>query len=333
MSLLIAMPGPEPTDTAADAPVIRESLPALPELSAMLTRARRLADARDWRCGVLAALGLSDAGAVSPAAVAARAIAPLPQGTALCFAAPLHVVAGMSRVHLPPGGWLRLDAGEAGRWREAFNREFGGPDLHLHAAGADWLLASSCAVAARDAAPEELIGQPLARAPARDEAERSLRRLGAEVEIWLASHPLNREREARDLPPLNALWFWGGAQSVHIEPLSHRPRAVVVAGDADAWLTGIGAHCSLPVVAASSWELLPLKGETLLILAPPRTGLSAGHWHRLESQWLSPAAKALKAGEITALRLQIGATAWQLPDSSPLRWLRRRRPWYRQVAA
>jgi hypothetical protein len=45
--------------------------------------------------------------------------------------------------------------------------------------------------------------------------------------------------------------------------------------------------------------------------------------------------RALRAGELRALRLQIGATAWQLPDTSPLRWLRRVRPitWWQALQA
>jgi hypothetical protein len=79
--------------------------------------------------------------------------------------------------------------------------------------------------------------------------------------------------------------------------------------------------------------LVPLRRETLLVLAPPRAGMSAEHWQTLETQWIAPAAAALDARGISGLRFQIGATAWQLPDTSPLRWLRRRRPWYLRVAA
>jgi hypothetical protein len=330
MSLLIAMPGPHSARSAADAPSGSEALPALPVLTSLLVRARRLPDARDWRGGVLAALGGGSV-SVADAAVAAWAMDCLPVGAGLCFAAPLHVVAGMSRVHLPPGGWLQLDANEEVLWLDAFNREFGGADLRLHAAAGGWLLAADFAGAAADDAPEQLVGEPLARAPARSDDERALRRLGAEVELWLAGHALNRQREARNQPPLNVLWFWGGARAAPRPPLAHAPRRVLVAGEADPWLAGLAAHCGL--VPARVGECPALADGTLLVLAPPRSGLSADHWQGLESGWLAPAARALRARQITTLRLQIGNSAWLLPDSSLLRWLRRRRPWYRQVAA
>jgi len=333
MSLLIAMPGPQPASTAADEPVLRDSLPALPELTSLLTRARRLADARDWRSGVMTALGAEQGMGFGPATVAARAISGLSDAVGLCFASPLHVVAGLSRVHLPPDGWLRLAAAESARWLAAFNVEFGGPDLRLHAIGANWLLEMPGAFAARDGAPEELLGLPLERTAARDDAERALRRLGAEVEIWLADHELNRAREARGLPSINSLWFWGGARAGQVAPLTNAPRAIMVDGEIDAWLGGLAAHCAVSVAPAQDWHSLPLGQDALLVLAPPRTGGSGEHWRSLETRWLQPAAHALRNRDLPALRLQIGATAWQLPDPSPLRWLRRRRPWYLQVAA
>ena len=97
----------------------------------------------------------------------------------------------------------------------------------MHAVGLVLAAGLTLPNAARDPAPEDLIGQPLARIAARDDAERTLRRLGAEIEIWLAGHELNREREARNLPPLNALWFWGGARVV---PLPHRRKCAARRG-------------------------------------------------------------------------------------------------------
>ncbi|HTQ35983.1 MAG TPA: hypothetical protein VMH77_03010 [Steroidobacteraceae bacterium] len=328
MRLLIAAPGPRLPHGDLAGPV---GLPVLPALAGLLDRARRLPPAADWRSGVLAALcGVAGGSQLPAAAVAARAVA-LPCGAGLCFAAPLHVIAGISRVHLPPGGWLRLAAEEEDRWVEAFNQEFGGPGLWLHSVGGGWLLAAPFAAAARDAAPETLIGDPLTRLAARDEAERALRRLGAEVELWLAGHPLNRAREARGQPPLNCLWFWGGAPAVQLPHCARAPRALLVAGEPDPWLAGLAAHCAVPLVHATDWQSLTACADALLVLAPPPEGAGAAHWQMLEEQWFAPAARSLRAGEIGALRLQIGASAWQLPDPSPLRWLRRRRPWHQRV--
>jgi hypothetical protein len=330
MSLLIAMPGPPEMDVPGAG---SSGLPALPALSSMLARARRLPSAADWRAGVLTALGGTGAFAQIPAvAIAASALSAAP-GLALCFAAPLHVVAGISRVHLPPGGWLQLEPEESTRWVDAFNREFGGADLRLHATAGGWLLVAPFAHAARDPSPELLIGEPLQRSAARGDAERALRRLGAEAEMWLAAHPLNAERAARQQPPLNSLWLWGGGHAMPLPSFAKAPRAVFVAGAADAWLAGLAAHGAVPLVQVQNWNSVAATQDALLALTSPSLGISAAHWQQLEATWLEPAMRSLRDGSIDVLRLQIGNSAWQLPDPSPLRWLRRSRPWHERLRA
>jgi hypothetical protein len=91
-------------------------LPDLPALTRLLRRGRRLPDASDWQSGVMRALDMKQVPAV---AVAAAALPDLPAATGICFAAPLHAIAGISRVHLPPGGRLVLDAAAEAAWRAA----------------------------------------------------------------------------------------------------------------------------------------------------------------------------------------------------------------------
>jgi hypothetical protein len=326
MSLSIAMPGP-PLPEFENA-AARAAQPALPALSALLARARRLPDADHWRAGALMDCGVP-AAASTIAAVAARALPALAADAPICLAEPVHVVAGISRVHLPPDGRLQLDAGELSRWADAFNREFGEPQLQLHPVAGGWLLAAPFAQGARDPAPAALLGEPLARVAARDEAERALRRLGAEVEMWLAAHPLNREREARQLPPVNNLWFWGGARATALPALARPPQALCVVGEPDAWLAGLAVHCAVPLQRVAHWPDLPPGRATLLAL--PHLEGAWRDWSELDARWFEPATQALRAGDLPALRLQIGDRAWQLPDHSPLRFLRRRRAWHEQV--
>lgn len=336
---MIAMPGPLlPQDPVPgeDSP----GLPSLPALTRLLRRARRLPDAPDWRGGVLAALG--GPADLPPAALAARAAA-LPAGTPLCFATPLHLVAGISRVHLPPGGRPVLDPGEEQEWCAAFNAEFGGEGVRLHiaAAGGGWLLQAPFAAAARDASPEKLTGAPLERRAAAGGEERALRRLAAESEMWFAAHALNRRRESRGDMPLNALWLWGGAHAQALPALGS-PAFICASGVPDAWLAGLAAHVGAPLVGAGGFRdalraMPPTPGaasriDALLVPAPDGLGPSRQYWQRVEEEWIQPALAAFKAGEIAGLRLQLGRAAWQLPRRGLLGWLRReRRAWW-QVA-
>lgn len=334
---MIAMPGPllpqEPVPQASP------GLPPLPALTRLMRRARRLPDAPDWRAGVLVALGgPADLPPVALAACAAK----LPPGRALCFAAPLHLVAGISRVHLPPGGRPVLEHEEEQRWCEEFNAEFGGDGVRLHVAapGGGWLLEAPFAAAARDTSPELLIGAPLARAAAVCEQERALRRLVAAAEMWFAAHALNRHRERRGAPPINALWLWGGAQ-VRPVPALAAPARIVAAGMPDAWLAGLAACTGAPLSGAGGFDdamrALPnavrKSGlDALLVPAPDDQGLSRQYWQHVEERWIAPALRAFESGQIAGLRLQLGRVAWQLPRRGLLGWLRReRRAWW-QVA-
>lgn len=327
MTPLIAMPGPVLPETgyaAGDA----HAWPPMPALDGLLHAARRLPGHAHWRQGVMAALFPGDK-PVEAVALAARALPSLPAGSGVCFATPLHVVAGISRVHLPPGGRLQLDAAAREAWREAFNREFGSTQIALHAAGNGWLLQAPFAPAAVDPDPADLAGQALAREASREPAARALRRLGAEVEMWLADHPLNHEAQQRQLPPLNCLWFWGGGQSASLPEPGWRPRLVASALPADGWTAGLAAHLGATLVEdAAAWNAQ--WPESLLLLAPHDVA-DAAWWQQAEARWLAPAREALRAGKIRNLRLQIGASAWQVPPRAPWRWPRRRRAWHALV--
>lgn len=314
--------------------------PGLPAFTRLLRRARRLPDAPDWQAGVMRALGLERVPAV---AMAAAALPDLAAGSGICFAAPVHAVAGISRVHLPPGGRLVLDAAEEAAWRAAFNAEFGasGASLHAAAGGGGWLLVAPCAAGARDAAPELLEGEALQRSPAADEVQRALRRLGTEVEMWLASHALNRRRGQRGEPPLNAIWFWGGGQSGFLPAIA--ALRSVTGNRADAFLAGLAAGAGVPLADAGSWDEamrssphpLPASApEVQVLLVPP---VPAGQsmaciWQGLEEQWFAPAEQALARGEIGALHVQLQGVAWHVARGSKRHWLRwSRRSWWQMV--
>ncbi|HWL61773.1 MAG TPA: hypothetical protein VNQ32_03190 [Steroidobacteraceae bacterium] len=319
-------------------------LPEMPALTRLLHRARRLPDAPDWQAGVMRALGLER---VAAASVAAAALPGLPPDASLCFAAPVHVVAGISRVHLPPGGRLWPDAAEDAAWRAAFNDEFGASGAALHAAAGtgSWLLVAPCAAGARDVAPELLVGETLGRSPAADDVQRALRRLGAEVEMWLASHELNRRREQRSEPVVNAVWFWGGAQRIAL-PQPAALRGIVTHLPGDAWLAGLAAWTGASLVKAGDWRSAlgsaPVQGSSaagagdgLVLIAPPAPAgeSTASYWQGLEEQWFAPAVQALENGATHTLRLQLAGTTWQVSRGSMRHWLRwRRRRWW-QVGA
>lgn len=327
MTLLIAMPGPPLPEGGPAAGV---SLPELPALTRLLTAARRLADASDWRAGVLRWLGAADV-AWPHAATAACNVPALGAGASLCRVAPLHVVAGISRVHLPPEGLLALGEEERAAWREAFNAEFGTADIVLHTVPGGWLLAAPFAAAARDTEPEMMQGLSLERAAAASQPERALRRLGAEIEMWLAGHALNRAREEQRQLPLNCLWFSGGVELTRRPAITRPPDVVLGPALPDPWTSGLAHHCNVPCEVAEGWVQARRSSNALVVPAAVTAVDATRQWEALEAGWFAPAWQAWRDGDLGALHLQIGASSWQLPQAAPWRWLRRRRAWWQAV--
>jgi len=333
MTPVIAMPASAAV-TSGSATVDRAAaLPDLPMLSGLLHAAKRLPDAADWRSGVLAALDIPESGRWSAAAIAARAVPTLQPGTAVCLALPVHVVAGMTRMFLGAPGSYELDARRREELRQAFNAEFGAADLHLHAVGSGWLLQASCAGAASDGSPESLLGAALAREPAASAAGRSLRRLGAEVEMWLAGLPFNAARQARGEPPINTIWFWSGTTTAAVPAPGRKPGGLFTGSEPDAWIAGMGSHCGLPLRQAGSWRDVRDIPGAIVILQRQIAGDVVQQLTEQESDWFGPVQRDLDAGHLPALRLQIGRSAWQLPASRLARWIRRRQPWWQKIPA
>lgn len=331
MTPLIAMPASQlpATGGAIDA----GRLPELPVLSALLRGATRLPPRRDWRDGVLDALSIRIADGAGPAAVAACAIDVLAPGGSVCLAAPVHAVAGVSRMFLATGDSFAIDAAETEALRLAFNAEFGAPHIHLHAVGTGWVLQAPCAVAASDGSPELLAGAALAREPARTAEGRALRRLGAEVEMWLAGLPLNRERESRGAAPVNCFWFWGGTASLALTGPMHRPGVLVSNLGPDVWMAGLARLCGLRMRRAGQWSEVGDSNAAVTLLQPSASGNALQHLPAWEAAWFEPVRRDLAARRLPALRLQIGGDGWLLPAPRLARWLHRPRPWWEALSA
>ena len=300
--------------------------PELPALSALLHHAQRLPDA-NWHRGVMTALELAAADCL-PVQMAAQALPSVSPGAGICLALPVHVVAGISRMFLGEPQAVTPDEQES--LRLAFNAEFGSAQVGLHAVGSGWLLQAPFASAADDDSPENLLGVALAREPAVTPAARSLRRLGAEVEIWLSSLPLNRIREQRGQSPINSFWFWGGGVAAELPQAMVQARRFCSNAPPDAWMAGLAAHMGTTVQCDAGWSK-QCEGALVLLHSSQRQSWDEqlAEW---DSAWLAPAWRDVQGRRLHGLRLQLGQTVWQLPAARWRRWLRRARPWWQQLA-
>jgi hypothetical protein len=169
---------------------------------------------RGWRYELASRLGRSDLAASPPAAVAAASVE-RPQAPADAFAwlaDPLHLAASLTSVHLMPRGLLRLDAATQEELRRAFNDAFAETGYQLTPTRAGRFIASGPPpvgeVETTD--PARCLGASLEGALPCGRGSAPLRRVGAEIEMWLHEHRLNAHRAATGRAPISTLWLWGG---------------------------------------------------------------------------------------------------------------------------
>ncbi len=337
-------------------------LPRLPALERWLARGESLAMPADWRDWLLArhAPAWRSAG---PAAVAARAHAPAhaPQpGQAWWLATPVHFVAGLDTLRLHPSGLLPLGWPEQQALAADFARVFAGSGWTLLPSGRRELVLLGPAAAARTTDPARWLGaDPAAGLPA-GEGAAPLRRLGAELEMWLHEHPVNRGRAARGQLVATALWLWGhghgdgpGHGNDEGERGAARPgqRADCVAArslalhGADAFLDGLAAVAGVaaptPAAAATATHAAgpAAAGEggaddTVVVLGDGEP-LAPAQLERWEQDWFAPALRHWQAGQWQALALACGQRLWQARRGplAALRGWRRTVPWWQRLLA
>ena len=101
----------------------------------------------------------------------------------------------------------------------------------------------------------------------------------------------------------------------------------------DPWLAGLARQAGAQLQMADGWHAVRQLRHGLVVPAAEEAGGARAQWQQLEDNWFSPMVQALRAGELPPLRLQIGASAWQLPGSRLRGWLRSicPRPWWEML--
>lgn len=295
---------------------------------------------RGWRAWLARWLGRADLADLAVAQVAAAAGSAADSAATPWIATPVQLLAGLTRLHLPRGGILRLSPEEQVAVVSAFGRAFGGGDLELSALSDGQLLLRTAGLPpidtiepARCAGGEVRVPQGLAAAP--------LLRLTAEIEMWLHGEPFNEARRRRGAPTISGLWLWGaagsrtaGVQGSAAAAASRRSGPVLCCGE-DAWL------CGLRQLDAGLLKPLPGPAETLFTgagdecavavveIAGAAPEAAAGSLEAaaaaLDARLVRPALAALRTGALGRLTLLANDTRVSLGRLSALkRWRARR---------
>ncbi|MDR2216426.1 MAG: hypothetical protein LBE59_11390, partial [Nevskiaceae bacterium] len=295
-----------------------------------------------WRAALLVEAGVPAASAqalaLAPAHVAARLLDDVAPDKGLWFAQPVHRVAGISRVSLHAAGLLRLSPEEALGWSQEFNRAFDGSGLRLHPLAPTLLIEGLPSDAQGQGDPARWLGAALSASIAPGAADRAMRAVGAEIEMWLHEHPRNQARERRGELAVNGLWLWGGGNGepdvLTINKQTGTQSALPPAYGDDVFLRGLWKARGGAVERADRFSDLPAGTvEAIVCCSAAALGPRDDPMQRLEKDWFAPLRDALARRELASLRLWIGGRGWRIAPS----WLPRlpwRRPvrWWREAA-
>lgn len=303
---------------------------ALPHLDWLLrfAQARRIAD---WRRWLAADLGRADLAKLSDATLAAHAMPDSTRGDSVWLATPVRLEARLDHVRLLERGLPRLALPERVEWCEEFARAFA--PYALHDAGPRGFLLTGIAPAQIVTVdPARLLDADIGRALPSGVAARELRRLGAEIEMWMHAAPINLARERAGQPRLSSLWLWGGGLNTDAPRAAAPPPAASSPlgfhGD-DPAFAGI-AHAmsgAPPAAAPAGFDAMPELPDRLIVELTPMNGATDESLSALDVNWFAPARAALSNGTLPALDIVANDRCFRIVARSGWRFWRRRISW------
>lgn len=127
------------------------------------------------------------------------------------MATPVHLVAGLTSVHVDRRSVLRLDPSDQSALTTDFQRVFHDSGFELWPLDSgDFLVLGPQMPHVGTLEPARSMGASIADAQGVNVPDPALRRLGAEIEMWLYDHAVNDSRRRRGEWPVTGLWLWGG---------------------------------------------------------------------------------------------------------------------------
>jgi hypothetical protein len=191
---------------------------------------------------------------------------------------PVHLHLGTEQVSLLDPRALQLDDAESATFYDALAPLFTSEGFVMHRTGTlAWLVAHDSLRELATASLDRVIGRHIDRWLPAAPAARLLRRVQNEAQMLLHTHPLNDEREARELPRVSSLWASGCGVHQPARPapglvVDDRLRACALAEDWPAWAAAWRAldAQALPALRAAAQAGL----EATLTLCGERSALT-----------------------------------------------------------
>ena len=317
---LIVTDGQVPPDLPGD---VLTGIERLPTAELVRGRGIRLAQTRDWWQAAMLAIGAQSAGAAAgDLAVAGIAWYGLTGGksSTMWFATPVHLTAAIDHVRLDGIAGPATD--KADSLAADFNHEFRRDKVVLHVcAGGHWFLEMPRELSAASVDPGRIVGRDVANSLPTGADAPFLRRLMTEIQMWLHAR-------AALSPVAMPCGFGVGQADGPILPAGRvrSPRAMSL------WCAGSGAslNCGAAIRSTALAAARSLNERALLVTVSLERWRAAGErrpLQRLESDWLAPAWRALTAGSIDALSLDLNGSLSRAARRHCWRIWRARRHW------
>jgi hypothetical protein len=243
------------------------------------------------------------------------------------LATPVALEARLDHVRLLDRGLLHLYPAERDVMREEFARALG-PQYLLHDGGDRGFFLSGLPTASFETVdPARLLGSEIGPAmPGREAGD--LRRLWAEIEMWLHGAAFNEARERARKRRVSALWLWGAASgsrpSGRIEPW--HTDAKFYGGDP--FITQLGRHGG-GLARGVPTQLAQLNSDALRVVVEfaALTGEPHESLQALDANWFAPARAALESGSLAAVDLVANDRCFRIRARQQWKFWRRRQHW------
>lgn len=248
-------------------------------------------------------------GALPFAAAAVRAAGRDPGASAWALLVPVHWSLGREHALLADPETLALEPAEAHGLFDAIAPLF--TSTGFEAVFLDplrWAVGRDDLEGLPAASPDRAIGLPVSPWLARPEiaahpASRALKRLLSEAQLALHAHPVNDAREARGLPPVNALWLHGAGREQPIDAAAEpvvddRLRAPFLAGDWAAWAEAWAALDAGPVASLHAEATAGRPASLVLCGEDAAVGLDVERRPALRRAWAALAGLRTDAARV-----------------------------------
>ena len=305
--------------------------PSLPAFARLVRFGERLTLERGWRQWLAQWIGRNDLAHAEPANVVAASR--LPEGVAgdaaAWLATPLHLAAGLTTLHFDARGILRPPREELEQLAQDFRhsfRDLGSSLIPLDSR--EFLLLQPSIPSTLTTEPARIAGGHVSDALPKGAGAAKLRRLGAEIEMWLHEHPVNRARAGRNELEISTLWIWGGGDvaSITRSSASTLPRAFGSDSYLSAlWQLGGEQIQPLPEQLDAAFSYAP--AAVLVIEAGRMSSMSVSEsLAEVDRRFIAPAVEALRRRDLDRLSVLVNDRRVVLSSGAHRRFWRRSRP-------